>query len=134
MHTTNVIHEVLQQLVNVAYTNSKEKGFWTGPENDNAPTKICLMHSELSEMLEAYRKGNPPCDKVYKENDETRTITILTNTGERRTITSMEEEVADLFIRLADFCGRYDIDLAEVVLAKMKYNATRSYMHGNKKC
>lgn len=120
----------LRLLVMEAYTNSRDKGFWTGPENDNTPTKIALMHSELSEMLEAYRKGNPLCDKKMPDGNP-----ILVQTGAKpRGITSMEEEVADLFIRLADFCGRHNIDLGVVVLAKMKYNATRPHLHGGKRC
>lgn len=115
--------DLLQNLTTQAYENSKAKGFWTGTDNDNAPTKICLMHSELSEMLEAFRKGNPPCEKPVDIVEE----------GVTRRVTSMEEEVADLFIRLLDFCGRYKIDVGKVTLAKMAYNATRSHMHGGKR-
>jgi NTP pyrophosphatase (non-canonical NTP hydrolase) len=106
---------LLSNFCQEAYDNSKAHGFWEGPENDNVPTKIALMHSELSELLEAYRKSNPPCDKKTSEP-----------------LTSMEEEVADLFIRLADFCGRYAIDLGKVVFIKHEYNIGRPYKHGSK--
>ncbi len=33
------------------------QGFW---ESDNDGEKVALMHSELSEALEAMRSGNPP--------------------------------------------------------------------------
>lgn len=42
----------------------------------------------------------------------------------------MEEEIADVFIRLCDFCGRYKIDLGRITLVKMQYNADRPHMHG----
>ena len=94
------------------------------------------MHSELSEMLEAFRSGNLKCLKKYfcSVQKVEKTIGIIDGkaSGGTRTITSIEEEVADLFIRLCDFCGRYEIDLGRVTLAKMEYNAQRSHKHGGK--
>lgn len=77
--------------------------------------KISLMHSELSELLEALRTDNPtaPCKKVP-------------------TINAMEEEAADLLIRLVDFCGEAGIRLGVATLLKMDYNTGRSHMHGKK--
>ena len=42
-------------------------------------------------------------------------------------------ELADVVIRIFDFCGGNDIDLEKVILEKMEYNETRPYKHG-KKC
>lgn len=116
--------EAMKDFVHASHQNSADKGFWSGIVNDNIPTKIALMHSELSEMLEAFRKDNPPCDKEC----------FIAVNGEPRRLSGIEEEAADLAIRLADFCGRLNIDLGKVILAKMAYNATRSHMHGGKKC
>ena len=118
--------DLMEKMVERCHQNSKNKGFWSGPENDNIPTKLSLIHSEVSEWLEAYRKGNPPCDK------EITVIDPKHPDGVRR-ITAEEEEAADVFIRLADLCGRQGIDLARVVLAKMSYNSTRPHMHGGKR-
>lgn len=123
--------KVLGAIVKECYENSAKKGFWTGPLNDNVPTKVSLMHSELSEMLEAFRKGNPICDKKFPDGQP---MMIPDGNGGIRPITSEEEEVADLAIRLFDFCGRYGYNLGYCILAKMRYNATRPHMHGNKKC
>lgn len=130
MFNATVFTMQLEQLIKDCYENSKAHGFWEGVANDNEPTKIALMHSELSELLEAFRKGDPPCEKAID-------ISLLkydngVYDGVTRRITSREEEVADLFIRLLDYCGRYGIPLATVVVAKHEYNKSRSFMHGGK--
>lgn len=43
------------------------------------------------------------------------------------------EELADVFIRLADYCGHMHINLEEEVGLKMEKNKKRSYRHGGKK-
>lgn len=90
-------------------------GFWdeaeTVPELYVKQSKIALMHSELSEQLEALRKGNGRSEHCPELSAE-------------------EEELADLFIRLMDYCGYYEIDLGEAVRVKMAFNLTRERKHG----
>lgn len=106
---------VLRHLCNLCYERSASKGFWTGPENDNVPTKLCLIHSEISEALETFRKGSPPSEKIPP-------------------ITNFAEELADAVIRIGDLCGRLGIDLGDAIVKKLSYNATRPHMHGGKRC
>jgi NTP pyrophosphatase (non-canonical NTP hydrolase) len=135
MFETAMLFDLMEQLQKKAHRNSRDKGFWTGPENENVPTKLCLIHSEVSEWLEAWRKDpEAPCTKVVPHpiTGDPQPVSVLDG-GESRPITKEEEEAADVFIRLLDLCEYRGIDLARVALAKMAYNETRPQMHGGRR-
>ena len=88
---------------------AKSKGWWE--EERSIPELLCLIHSEISEALEGYRMRIPD--------------------GERGCI---GEELADAVIRIWDMCDYLNIDIAKEVNEKHKYNHSREYRHGNKKC
>lgn len=100
--------EILGQRI---YKNAVDHGFWDKERNDGE--MIALMHSELSEALEALRHGNPLSEHIPE-------------------FTAVEEEFADLVIRLLDMCHGRNIRLADAIVAKMKFNANRPHMHGKK--
>lgn len=125
--------DTLEKFCKRCHEMSASKGFWTGPENDNVPTKIALLHSELSEMLEGFRNGNPPCDKTIPNQQGGADFLTVLDGGELRRLTSIEEEAADVMIRLGDLCGRLKINLGQAVFEKMRYNQQREHMHGGKK-
>jgi NTP pyrophosphatase (non-canonical NTP hydrolase) len=100
----------LNQLSMGIYRWNEHQGFWVNADNGQIMTKgekIALMHSELSECLEAIR-GNIPWGEKGCES----------------------EELADLFIRLMDYCGRFGIDLARAVHEKQLKNLQRPFRHG----
>lgn len=93
------------------------KGWWNPPKSFGE--QIVMMHSELSEVIEAYRTEDGDITKVwFDENGKPEGVPI---------------EFADLVIRVLDTCGRYNIDLLGAILSKTKYNMSRSQRHGNKK-
>ncbi len=107
---------MLNELVKKAHENSKKHGFWE--EERNFGEVIALMHTELSEAFEEYRNGKG-YNETYYENEEKPC--------------GIPSELADVIIRICDFCGAYDIDLDKIIDEKMKYNEKRLYKHG-KKC
>ncbi len=99
----------IKDLTRAVHQNAVDHGFWEGERND--AEAIALMHSELSEALEALRDGNPPSKKIPE-------------------FSGVEEELADVVIRIMDFCGGRELDLEDAVLAKMAFNAGRPHKHG----
>ena len=91
------------------HATAVSKGWWDEPRETGAC--VALMHSELSEALEAAREGNPP-DHHCPEHS------------------SLAIELADTIIRIMDFAEHEELDLASAIAAKMKFNATRPHKHG----
>lgn len=109
---SNLFNGKLNEFCLKAYQNSLDHGFY-----DKPPTfleRMALIHSEVSEAAEEHRKGMAN-DHVYYENGKPEGIPI---------------ELADALIRIADFCGRNNIDLEKAIETKHEYNVGRPYKHG----
>jgi NTP pyrophosphatase (non-canonical NTP hydrolase) len=83
------------------------------------PTLLCLVHSEVSEALEDYRKNAMPT-QLWKSC-----------TGDKKP-SGIPSELADIIIRVMDLCGLYGIDIDKAVKEKLQYNESRPYRHGGK--
>jgi NTP pyrophosphatase (non-canonical NTP hydrolase) len=106
MHLDNLAFEI--------HDNACEKGFWvTDPDINFMLAKLALVHSEVSETLEALRK--------------------------QQGHSVVEEELADVLIRLLDFVegakrSRWadpNSSFDEVVRKKIDKNKMRAKKHGN---
>lgn len=102
----------LDALSAVLHESAKEKGFWDGEyTNDKVGNKLALVHSEVTEILEAIRKSH----------------------GSEKVV----EEMADVIIRLLDIYAAMRNEeqilhsLDEVLEAKINKNKERPRLHGN---
>ena len=93
------------------YETATEKGWHETDRTDGE--FIALMHSELSEGLEALRKDN--------QSDK------LTD------FTGIEEELADVIIRIMDYSQHRGLAVGGALVAKAAFNKTRSHRHGGKR-
>lgn len=122
---------MLNELCKKAYENAKSKGWWD--EERSFGEQIALMHSELSEALEEYRKGHDITEGYYTCKNKSNHCHGDCNKCIDAKPEGIPVELADVLIRIFDTCGRYGIDLDRAVEMKMKYNETRPYKHGGKK-
>lgn len=102
----------LDALAAMLHETAIEKGFWQGPINhDKIGNKLALVHSEVTEILEAIRK----------------------NKGSEEIV----EEMSDVIIRLLDLFaamhngGFITHSLDETLFNKMQINKSRPKLHGN---
>jgi hypothetical protein len=155
------------ELVRRSHSLSKQKGWYELWEEDgrtkahavNVPEKLALIHSEVSEALEEFRKHGvemrcPDCNGDGKCPAGTPDAHCWKCRGrgflamyaaemqrdpenQRYVLASKPEglvvELADAVIRIADLCGALGLDLAAAIEIKHRYNETRSFRHGGKR-
>lgn len=123
----------IKELMKESHKIAVEKGFWAREkgitentnllsldredlykiEKRNDSELLMLIVSELGETCEALRHGNPPSEHIPE-------------------FSSVEEELADCMIRIADMAEARGYRLEEALKAKLKFNKTREKLHGKK--
>jgi NTP pyrophosphatase (non-canonical NTP hydrolase) len=113
---TEWVHEVHQL--------ARRKGWYegqTGPDDmlepSRIPEKLALIHSEVSEALEAFRSDD-----------------MAARVGENGKPEGFAVELADVVIRCFDLAGALGINLEAAIHVKHEYNCTRPHRHGGKRC
>lgn len=111
---TRRLHKSLEEMTNEVAAWSIRKG-WDPDPNRTFGDEIALLHSEVSEALEAYRD--------WKFDDPT------ISGGKPEGVAS---EFADVLIRLLHYSGAHGIDLEVEYERKMAYNEGRPWRHGGR--
>ena len=121
----------IKDCIENAYEIAKKNGAYERPLNFGE--SLMLIVSELSEALEADR------DEKWLGNDRENYEWLITeselkadfkNWYECNIKGTVEDELADVAIRLFALAGRYRVDLEYFIKTKMEYNKTRPYKHG----
>lgn len=122
MRRVDVINKMIQEVRDINEANG-----WFDA-NRTVGDGMALLHSEVSEAFDAWRKHG------FQD--------ILTYPALNRTYTSANipvakpegygSELADVLIRLLDQCDRDGVDLVKEFNRKLAYNKTREYRHGGR--
>lgn len=99
------------------HKNAVDHGWWEGERT--FPEIVALIHSEVSEALEEYRNGHGATEIYFSDSGKPEGIPA---------------ELADVIIRVLDYCAYAGIDIENVLEVKHEYNKSRPYRHGGKKC
>lgn len=102
---------VVNRLRDLCHREASINGWYRDPATGqrierNKGEVIALMHSELSEALEAVRKNTMDAHLPHRPG--------------------VEVELADLLIRVFDTCGAWGSDIGGAVAEKLQYNANRA--------
>jgi NTP pyrophosphatase (non-canonical NTP hydrolase) len=112
---TKGLEDAAEFLQYFCHQRAKNSGWWTDlatgkpvqitRESRLVAEKLCLIHSEISEAMEGYRKDLPD-DKLPHRK-------------------MIEVELADAVIRIMDLAGAMGMDIGGAMAEKLAYNATR---------
>lgn len=94
------------------------KGFWENREIPGAEIWVklglnALVASELGEATDGIRKN------LADDHMPHRSMEVC--------------EMADVILRVMDYCAFYKLPVAEVLVEKMEYNSSRPHKHGDKR-
>lgn len=99
----------VNELMNLCHGRARASGWWKDGDAENPlmiATKLCLVHSEISEAMEGHRKG------LMDDHLPDRPM--------------VEVELADVLIRVLDLAGALKLDLGGAMSDKMLYNTNRA--------
>ena len=122
----------INKLAQEVHQIARSKGFYE--REINIGEKLALIHSEVSEALEADRN-----DSYTSWSNFTKELEVQLKNGHKDAwITAFdlhikntfEDELADIMIRVMDLAACKGIDLQSHIEAKINRNKLREYKHG----
>lgn len=108
-YTEAIVTCDIDDTVNLCHGLAREAGWWDGVDlNDpqTIATKLCLIHSEVSEAMEGARKDLMDDHLPHRK--------------------MVEVELADAMIRIMDLAGAMGLDLGGATVEKLQYNTSRA--------
>lgn len=129
MNQDQLFDNLLNSLAQDVYNANKEKGFHDS--NRSFAETAMLIVSEISEAVEADRKGKrtDPRDLNFTYADFI-AEQFKAEYFKDHIKDTVEDELADAFIRILDEAGRRGMDIGAHVRLKLAYNKTRPRLHG----
>lgn len=112
-HEQIIARNAGEDLQRICHEAARSSGWWDSPTSrlpiqpeDVVAEKLLLIHSEVSEACEGFRKG--------LQDDHLPNRSML------------EVELADAVIRIADLAGALGLDLGGAISEKLLYNSRRA--------
>lgn len=126
----------IKDLIQESYDTAKEKGWEDPPRTrENIPELLMLIVTEVAEGMEEYRNNN--YDLYYYNEDKSKTYDLTCLYQDiipHWKPEGLASELADVIIRICNMSASLNIPLEKALAAKLAYNKTRPYRHGNKRC
>lgn len=136
----------ISEISKAVHQNAKDKGFWNdidehleSVEDRDIPflmesfiaQKLSLIHSEISECLEARRKGLNIGEGSLGQFGYNQSLGLDFSTAFEQFIKNTDaDELADAVIRIFDLAEWLGIDIEWHIRRKHEYNKTRPHKHG----
>jgi len=118
--------QTLNKIADAVHALAWEKGFHDPNQGEDAFMEMACnnLHDEVSELHEAWRNNRlrEPCDKAVK----------MVELG-IPPLSCIEEEMADIIIRVLDNARRLGVDIQSAVERKHCFNFYRPFRHGGKR-
>lgn len=121
---------MINKLAKEVHENAIGKGFYEGKKNTGE--MIALIHSEVSEALEADRKDFYVSRGSIKGIVREKSPSLFKAIFRQNFKDTFEDELADIMIRVMDLAAFKGVDLESHIQAKMRFNELRPHKHGKK--
>lgn len=115
MSKINITAQERRDLIEAIHANAVAKGFWA--EDHSEEHYLMLAITELSEAVEAHRKGDWARREAYQDDLHKKFVDFDASLFRLHIKDSVEDELADAIIRIYDMMGAYEFNPLEATIA-----------------